>query len=193
MANPQKAKKSTAAPTQASSARSWKKRVGGIPVTLPSGEVALVKRPGMDKIMSSGIMPDSLTPIAMKHLDNAESGGRPQNDEALNKELMAKVMQDPAQLQEIFLAFDKILVMCVVEPKCRLHLFTPQDALEGLCEEDRVGEEIPDDERDDEIVYSDEVDQEDKIFIFNYVVGGSKDLERFRQESSAAVAHMDAG
>jgi hypothetical protein len=43
---------------------------------------------------------------------------------------------------------------------------------------------VPEDgaERDDEFVYIDQVDLEDKMFILNFAVGGTRDLERFRQE-----------
>lgn len=181
--------------TSPTSAKNWRKRTGGHELELPSGNMCLVKRPGMQKLLTAGIMPDSLTPIAMQHIAQAESGGRSSKSQEakLEKELMDKVMQDPAQLTEMMQSFDKVVAMCVVEPKVRVHWYTETDEQTGHLPADaKVGDDIPDDVRDDEILYTDDVDDEDKHFIFQYVVGGSSDLEEFRQEQTAAMENSSA-
>ncbi len=188
------------------SARTWRKRTGGVELSLPSGNTCLVKRPGMDKLLSAGILPDSLTPIAMEHLRQAESGGKPPSKEdegKLEQEIMEQVLNDPSQITEIFASFDRVTAMCVVEPKVELHF------REGVNEDgEKFMIDIPAKERlsndhdemvdgesnpywcaeEDEPLYTDDIDEEDKQHIFQFVVGGSSDLEPFRSEPGSTVA-----
>lgn len=168
-----------------------------MPLELPSGNVALVKRPGMEKLLRMGLMPDSLTPIAMQHLATAESGGRPmskKDENDIERQMMEKILQDPKELEDLMLTFDRVVVEVCVEPKVRMGIYTEADVLEGLVKHDEskvtekdVGNDIPDEDRDEELLYADDVDIEDKQFIFQFVVGGSSDLEQFRREQAATV------
>lgn len=195
------------------SSKSWKKRNAGIELELPSGNVALVKRPGMPALMKAGIMPDSLTPIALEHLAKAERGGKPsqQAEDDLDREFMERILTDASEMEGLFLSFDKALVMCVVEPKVLLHVREVKGddgkplrddknriVYQDIPEDERMSDEVPETLEDgrpnpyycteDELpVYTDEVDQEDKQFIFQFVVGGTSDLERFRREQAAAL------
>lgn len=169
------------------SAKNWKKRTGGVEIELPSGNIAKVKRPGMEKLLAAGVLPDRLTPIAMQAVKEGE-GGKPEDEQ----KVMEEFMQDSNALADIFLAFDRITAMCVVEPKVRMHQYTDDDP-EVIRGEARVGQEIPEDRRDEDLLYTDDVDMEDKTFIFQFVVGGSADLERFRRESAPALATVQSG
>ena len=207
----------------ATSPKAWRKRTGGIDLDLPSGNTCKVKRPGMEKLLKAGILPDSMTPIALEHIRRAESGGRPDPDAAdteLERQIMEEVLQDPSQIGEIFLSFDRVTAMCVVEPKVVLHVRERlnEDGSKFLDEKGRpVWDEIPPEERissenpetievDGEIVpnpyyaseeeeplYTDEVDGDDKQYIFQFVVGGSSDLAQFPGESGADVAVPQPG
>lgn len=75
------------------------------------------------------------------------------------------------QLQDMLALFDAVVVHCVVQP-----------AVAPLPAE---GEE-----RADDVLYVDEVDFDDKQFIFQWVVGGTKDLEKFRAEQAASVESL---
>lgn len=196
--------------TRPTSAKSWRKRVGGQEQELPSGNVALIKRPGMEKLMAAGVMPDSLTPIALQQIEDAESGGRKKSsskakadEKAAEKKLMEDLFRDPAKMADVFQAFDRVTALCVVEPKVRVHWWTEQDAALNkipLAEEGEtqmvVGDEIPDDSpfrvecEENEVLLTDEVDSEDKQFIFQFVVGGTGDLETFRSQHSDQLAAL---
>ena len=76
--------------------------------------------------------------------------------------------EDLIQIMELI---DAVTVDVVVEP--RVH---------------PVPESVED--RDDGILYVDEVVMEDKMFIFQWTVGGSSDLERFREEQADAVGDL---
>lgn len=162
------------------SAKTWK-RNKGTDLELPSGNVALVKRPGMDKFLSAGIMPDSLTPIVVEAV---------QSGKGLPPEKTQELMKD-SNINELFVALDRCLVYCVVEPDVMWHR---RETGEKDADGKPILEDIPEDERDtDTYVYTDEVDVEDKMFIFNFAVGGSRDLESFRKELSDGVGSVQPG
>jgi len=52
---------------------------------------------------------------------------------------------------------------------------------------------IPENEqnRDPELLYVDEVLDDDKVFVFQWVTGGTRDLEQFRQEHQAAMDNLE--
>ena len=78
------------------------------------------------------------------------------------------------QLTDMLALFDAVTVYCVVEPAV---LPVPADG----------------EERDSTALYVDEVDFDDKQFIFQWVVGGTKDLEKFRAEQAASVESVRRG
>lgn len=169
-------------------AKTWKKQTG-TDLELPSGNVCRVKRPGMEKLLGLGILPDSLTPLAMEAVQRAETG-RPQDhkkpgDEEIDPKLMQKFLEEEGAVEAIFSSFDRVTALCVVEPKVLWHL---RDTGEKNDKGKPVYEEIPEDERDEDILYTDEVDLDDKTFIFQFVVGGTSDLEEFRKEQPDDVA-----
>lgn len=175
-------------------AKSWK-RDRGEEVELPSGNVALVKRPGMEKLFSAGVLPDELTKIALESIDKANSGGKPQDHKSkgpddIDPEMMKKFMEGENAVQDIFDSFDRITEMCVIEPPVKWHM--RKVLIDGLHATDDKGkpryEEIPLSDRDEDTLYTDDIDMEDKTFIFNFVVGGTRDIERFREEYGDAVA-----
>lgn len=178
----------------ATSARNWKKP-DNFELKLPSGNTCLVKRPGMEKLLSAGILPDTLTPIAMEAIKKSQSGPKQpedhkkkksQEDQGLDPELMAKFLEQEGALEDIFMAFDKVTAMCVIEPKVKLHLVQVMDE-DGHPKKTASGrdvwKEIPEDERESEeerdFLYTDEVDGKDKEHIFNFVSGGSPELATF--------------
>ena len=78
------------------------------------------------------------------------------------------------QLEDMIGLFDAVVVYCVVEPAV---LPVPAEG----------------EERDPAALYVDEVDFEDKQFIFQWVVGGTRDLEKFREEQAASLERVRGG
>lgn len=186
MAPQQKQKRKTPQDRKVSTAGNWKKRSKGRELLLPSGEVCLVKRPGMEKLLEAGIMPDSLTPLAMDAIKSGDSGGKP--DSEAEQKILEEMLKDQNTMADMFVTFDKVTAMCVLQPTCRLHFTEVEDA-NGK----KVRRDIPEEDRDEDVLYTDEVDPEDKSFIFQFVVGGTDDLATFRQESGADVADVRTG
>jgi hypothetical protein len=80
----------------------------------------------------------------------------------------------PEMLEDLITMVDNIVMEAVVEPVLQR---PPATAAE----------------RSDDIIYTDDVDLDDRMFIFNWVVGGSSDLEKFRKEQAAAVDNLRPG
>lgn len=146
------------------SASEWKKKTTlGTLVTVPSGNEVRVRTPGMQVFLSQGVIPNGLMPL----IQEAMKQGEAPSDEAAEA-----LMDDPEKLQEILDLADAVALFCFIEPKLNRVPFDDEGAIIP----------IGDDRRDEEILYVDEVDLNDKLFIFQFAVGGTAELEQFRQE-----------
>lgn len=140
-----------------SSAADFKKRVTGI-FELPSGMVVKLRNPGgLKAFVDAGTIPNSLMPI----VDNALKGNKTTADDikATPEDVSLKMVEEMVNF------LDVLNIKCWVEPK-----------LNPVPENDE--------DRDDDLVYVDEVEDMDKMFVFQWLAGGTKDLERFRQQYS---------
>jgi hypothetical protein len=139
-------------------------------LVVPSGQTCLVKRPGLEGLIRAGVLRevDSLSAIvSSKHIKKSKKG-QPDKVDAQS------ILKDPAALDEIMHTVDKVVCHCVVLPQVHM---TPDDATR----------------REPGVVYADMVGLEDKMFIFNFVVGGTRDLESFRGGLDVAVGGLEAG
>lgn len=174
--NPAKTAAAKKAADQATSVREWKAANKPAPLTLPSGFTALVKVPGLAKLLAEGLISDTLTPIAEAAVQSGKGDKAPRG---MTDEQMREMAADPKKLSEAFDTFDKVLCYCVVEPHVEYY-------------KDEEGTVIPEEDRDEDVLYSDEVDLDDKMFIFNVVSGGTKDLESFRKEFGEIVDNVQS-
>lgn len=197
----------------ATPSKNWKKAKGE-EVPLPSGNVALIKRPGMEKLFAAGVLPDELTKIALENIEQAQSPGKPTDHlpkggaaaEAIDPEMLKKFLESEGAIQDIFSSFDRITEMCVISPKVLWHMRKVVDSTghwvvddkgkvqyEEIPEDERLSDELPEDHpnyREEPPIYTDEIDIDDKTFIFNFVVGGTRDVESFREEYGDALADV---
>lgn len=130
-------------------------------LALPSGLMVRVRKmDSLKLLMSEGDIPNSL----MKHVNLAIQDG------VVNEKELADEL-DFDDLQQVQQLMDRITIECWVEPRIY---------------------PVPDDEanRIDDQLYIDEVDLEDKMFVFQWVMGGDTDVERFRQEHQATMDTM---
>lgn len=179
--------------TTVSTAKSWKGKRKNAPVdlNLPSGNTCLVRRTGMLAFLQSGLIPNSLLGLVQDAMDKASKGkSMSKKDE---QKMLDDLMADPTKLAEMFSMIDRVTVDVVVEPPVRMGVWTQQDQLAGLCDEADVGQIIEEDDRDEDTLYVDEVDDEDKWAIYNFVVGGTDDFESFREEAAERLAAVDDG
>lgn len=162
-------------PTAKYAANTWLSGgVGGLEdLTVPSGQLCLVRRPGVEGLMKAGVLHnvDSLSQIVNeKHLNRVKGKGK---DSAPDIN-MSSLMADPEALDQVTHVIDRVLCYVVVQPE--IHM-TPNDVTRRV-----LG-----------VVYADMVDLVDKLHIFNFVVGGTRDIERFRGGLDELVGSLEAG
>lgn len=164
------------------SAEGWKAKSTSLVLHVPSGNKALVRNPGIKAFISAGILPNSLMPIVTEALER----GQPPSMSAFQD----KVKTDPKMLEEMLDSMDKVTLHCVIEPQVHpMPTWDLTDLAEDNCTAEQVGQEAPQ-KKDPRRLYVDEVDLEDKLFIFQWAVGGTRDLERFREEYASGVAAL---
>lgn len=157
------------------SAKAWARThaAAEFDLPLPSGNVARVRRPGPIAILQSGIMPDTLMPIINEAIKRGQGA---KIEDAID------LSENPEMLTEILEGMDKALLEIVVEPSVAYHK-RPTESGDW--------ETIPEEERDlENFVYTDEVDMDDKMFLFNFAVGGTRDLESFREEHAGRMGDV---
>lgn len=144
-------------------ANQWKKSKQQDPVEVPSGNHALIRRKPLQVFVKAGLIPNDLLPI----IKNAMKNGKVEitSDE---------IMDSPAMIAGTLELIDVIVCESVVDPKVY-----PAP----LKEEDR----------DEEKLYVDDVDWEDKRFIYEYVLGAVADVEAFREKQEGDVEAVPDG
>lgn len=164
--SPRAAKAVTA--TRASSVKEAKARSLGVLLPMPSGLVFRVRRVDLQTFIAGGNIPNPLMTIVNEALEKGS---------AADIEKMIGVdggQVDAEMVNEMFESVKRVVTESVTEPK--IHP-VPEDS----------------DERDDDLFYIDEVDEEDMMFIFQYATGGTDDVESFREEAAASLASVAQG
>jgi hypothetical protein len=146
----------------------------GLPLGLPSGNTCLVQPIGAEAFISNGLIPNNLLPIVADSIDRAIKG-KEESEEEVNKRMM-DLAKEPGYLEAVFKMADDVTLFCVLSPK-----------VEPVPVIDESGE-APD--RDPEKLYVDQVDIDDKLFIMQFALGGTRDLERFRSELADAMVTL---
>lgn len=170
--SPQPEPQQPPAPGEKYAASTWGSIGGMEDLEVPSGQLCLVKRPGVQGLIQAGVLHkiDSLTSLVQsKHINrvNPTPGGA---TEGIN---VASLMEDPKALDDIMHTVDRVVCHVVVQPPVHM---TPNDVTN----------------RKPGVIYADMVDLIDKMFIFNYVVGGSSDLETFRSGLDQSLGGVEA-
>lgn len=173
------------APPPITSAAEWggearENRVKGRPVTVPSGKTCLVKMlDSMGEFLARGDVPNALLPLMMEAATGKTESAKKVTDEVLG---------DPDKLVEMFALVDTIVVECVLQPPV-----APVPQREVMRSGEMVLENIPAHEReDDDTLYVDYIELEDKMFIFNYALSGVNDVEQFRSQLSESMVSVSA-
>lgn len=158
---------------------------------LPSGEVCQVKRVGVQGLMEAGLLDsvDSLTAIVQGDTI-PKAQGKPQVN-------VKEILDDPSRLDTMMEMADRVVIFAVTQPVLHPIKVPAIDEETGEPKVDGAGEPVMRilglEERDGDKVYIDYVDDMDKMYIMNFVMGGPKDLQRFREETEAALGGLSAG
>lgn len=145
------------------SVEDWKAGVDRHPVKLamPSGKVCLAFNPGMEVFVEQGIIPNALLPLVMKAVEEGKG---------MDPKAVSEAAKDPELLAQTLEMCNAITVRCVIQPV--VHPI-PKAA-----------------ERSAKKLYVDEVDLDDRMFLMQWVVGGTSNLGKFRDEQEAVVGGL---
>lgn len=173
---PAKARKT--ATRQIASPQDFKKKSRNrVELELPTGAVIIAKGiTSMRTFLQSGVIPNGLMQIIQESIDK---GKEPDLDTMLQPTGEdGKV--DPGAIDDMLALIDNATVECWILPPTALP-----------PEKDEEGNELT--ERSDEVLYTDEIDDQDKLFVFQWAIGGSDDLETFREEQAAGMGRLRSG
>lgn len=160
-------------------------------VRVPSGQLCRVRRPGVKGLVAAGVLDhvDQLSKIVgEKHITRAK-GGRV---EKVDAESLAK---QPEKVAEIIDVVDKVVCHIVVKPqihrspKCSVcgkdvdwHSYVPVEDYHDPVVKLDAGK-----------IYAFQVDMDDRMFLLNFAVGGTRDLESFRQQREELLVGVESG
>lgn len=154
-------------PNDKYAATTWGSQLGGAEdLTVPSGQMCLVKRPGVEGLMKAGVLHDldSLSQIVdSKHVKRVQ--GKPDEIDT------ASLMQSPENIDNVLHVVDRVICYVVMKPQILMTPNDPTSRVQGR-------------------VYADMIDIVDKMFIFQYAVGGVRGLEPFREQLNEALGDM---
>lgn len=150
------------------SVSAWKKSMEVPPLELPSGNYMRIRKIGLQALIKTGIMPNSLMSIAQEAVAKGQDG---KSAPGVEDSQLIDLVNDKSKVEEITQFMDNVMVHCAQEPEVH-----PVPASEA--------------DRDPDLLYVDEVGEEDKMFIFQVVTGGTTDVEAFRKETGATMASI---
>lgn len=166
----------------------------------PSGQLCQVRRPGVAGLVKAGVLDslDSLSALVKtEHVDRVEKG----KDPHVTAEEIRALANNKAGLISAMNLADQIAVYCVTQPKLEpVPLVRNPVTGEPELDDDMQPIEIPLEGRartrlDDPsvpLVYVDQVDLMDKMFILQFVVGGVTDLESFREGFTETLGGLES-
>lgn len=180
----------TATPLTPTPASEWKGRsqiAEGIDLLLPSDNVIRIRKMSPQTFLTSGVIPDPLSDIVAKAI-HTKKGLPPAKVEEMSK--------NHEQIQASLEMFDRVLAFVVIAPVIKM---PPQctECHAYFNVDDRHRNEQHENfhiyhegERDPGILYCDQVDLTDKVYVFQYCLGATRDLETFRSELPAGLGDI---
>lgn len=140
----------------------------------PSGQTCRAKKMSIERMIEAGILAeaDALTATVTKYTRKVKGANKRPDGEVLDT---AKLMTDPEAIKALISVMDKAVPHVVVSPTVRLH-YTEQ-----FVGKTKVTKLIPAEDREQGVIYTDQVGFEDKMFLFDWAAGGLGAMLQFRQ------------
>lgn len=171
------------------------KRGKTMDLTLPSknpetGEhnICKVRKPDPQLLINSGLLDDfdSLTGLVATKIEQIEGKSR------ISPESLKSMAAQTKQMMQGLELMDRLIEVVVVEPAVVWPAL--RDAAgDVIRNDDGTAKILAEELRADDVVYTDDVDLEDRMFILQFAVGGVKDFEQFRREQQEFVGDLAAG
>jgi hypothetical protein len=161
-------------------------------LTLPSGQTCQAKKVGIEGLLEMGILDqaDSLTAMVNDHTQRVKKNG-PSGPETVSVN-QGSLMADSNAMKAIIGLADRALPIIVTSPPVALHfserMVGKTKHTKMLTEAER--KKIREERGQPDLVFTDQVGFEDKMWLFDWASGGLKSLASFRGESSADVGSL---
>lgn len=155
---------------QPTSAAAWGAKKKGFVVELPSGQFARIKRSlDFTILLKQGRIPNPLNGVIMEMVKNETT----EFD-------MEKL--DSETLQQFFTLVDDIVCQCFVEPRCQ------QPPKKKAHQDDETYDAMVDAwEPEEGCIHVNDVDPNDKMFVFSVAQGAATELAPFRKGPASDV------
>jgi hypothetical protein len=160
-----------------------------IDLPVPSGAICQVRRPGIAGLIKAGILDslDALTGIVQTdHVERVKEGKDPE----VTREQMKALSQDKEGLLRALDLTDRVVEYVVLQPNVFRPIVRNPDSSPKLM--DGKETDLQDGQRVQGTIYTDSIGLEDKMYIFQFVVGGVTDLETFRSEFAETLGGLEA-
>lgn len=194
-------KKARKAPTAHARAGKYSPRAWGMSglheITIPSGDLVLARRIGPTEMIKSGMLTkvDVLSAIVQSdHIDRVDGRTEPQSPaerERAQAAEIAEMMKDPTKLLSAMEVIDDIAILVVVEPKV-YPVPVPIPDPGGMIDPDTNEPMMVLPDRIIGQIYVDSIPWDDKMFLFQWTLGGTTDLEAFREGLGAGMDAVSA-
>lgn len=148
-------------------------------LTLPSGQTCLARKMGVEGVIETGLLAqvDVLTATVDQYSRKVKGGNGVPDGQAIDNSLL----KDPKAMSAIIGLVDRLLPHIVVSPPVKLHF------LETKVGSTVVTRKIAPEHREDGVVYSDQIELDDKMELFNWAMGGLEKFTSFRRKADGDV------
>jgi hypothetical protein len=147
-------------------------------LVMPSGQTCRAVKIGMEGLLAAGILTeaDSLTALVSRHTRKVRGAKGAADGQEIDT---ASMIRNPDALKTILMTCDKAIPLIVESPTVLCHFKTLDDG---------TTEKIPVNKRaKPPTVYTDQIDLEDKMFLFTWALGSVGAMEPFRDEPTPDV------
>lgn len=154
-------------------------KVDGTDLALPSGNIVRIRRMSPQTFLTAGVIPNPLLEIITASI-RSKRGMPPEKVEEMSK--------DAEKIQASLEMFDRVMAYVALSPvvkmpptcnHCNQYYNVDERHKDEVREDYHRYDEGP---RDPNVLYSDIVDIADKMFVFQFCLGGTRDLESFRSQ-----------
>lgn len=165
-----------------------------VDLTLPSGATCQARRPGVQGLISAGVLDgfDQLTALVQtEHIDRQEAAksSRPKASDKVTEadatQAALALIADKEKLHAGILLIDKLVVYVVTQPALWIDYQMKDESDADFAK--RQSEALANDS-----FAVREVDLDDKMFLINWAVGGSAELASFRKGTKKIVDNVAA-
>ena len=144
----------------------------------PSGTFCQIRKPNPQQLISLGLIDnlDALSGLVdKKHIKRVKGSKIP----TVSNAGAEQIMENPKAVMDVLAIADKVIEYMVIQPTVRRPVYvTGQLDDKGKP----IEAPLPFNDRESDVIYTDQLDMIDKIWIFQYCAGGSGDLAQFRKQ-----------